>query len=116
MCGRRLHAEQGACLLSPEKGSLIPARRRDCLSRHIIQTVAFDDRFLAELNEDSGEFEQGVRLAAATWFYVCHKLTLGQAAEMAGESQYEFMGRLSRFGWSAIDYPAEDLCAEAAVS
>jgi predicted HTH domain antitoxin len=81
-----------------------------------MQTITFDDRFLAEVNEDGGEFEQDVRLATAIWFYVCHKLTLGQAAEMAGESQYEFMNRLSRCGWSAIDYPAEDLRAEAMTS
>ena len=77
-----------------------------------MQTITFDDRFLTELNEDRREFEQDVRLAAATWFYVCHKLTLGQAAEMAGQSQYDFMNRLSRHGWSAIDYPPEDLRAE----
>ena len=81
-----------------------------------MQTITFDDRFLPELNEDRREFEQDVRLAAATWFYVCHKLTLGQAAEMATESQYEFMRRLSRLGWSAIDYPPEDLRAEAVAS
>ena len=78
-----------------------------------MQTITFDDRFLAEVNEDRREFEQDVKLAAATWFYVCHKLTLGQAAEMAGQSQYDFMNRLSRLGWSAIDYPPEDLSAEA---
>ena len=81
-----------------------------------MQTITFDDRFLTELNEDRREFEQDVRLAAATWFYVCHKLTLGQAAEMAGQSQYDFMGRLSRLGWSAIDYSPEDLRTEAAAS
>ena len=81
-----------------------------------MQTITFDDRFLTELNEDRREFEQDVRLAAATWFFVCHKLTLGQAAEMAGQSQHEFMGRLSRLGWSAIDYSPEDLRTEAAAS
>jgi hypothetical protein len=81
-----------------------------------MQTITFDDRFLTELNEDHREFEQEVRMAAATWFYVCHKLTLGQAAGMAGQSQYDFMTRLSRLGWSAIDYPAEDLRAEAMAS
>lgn len=81
-----------------------------------MQTITFDDRLLMEVNEDKGEFEQEVRLAAATWFYVCHKLTLGQAAKMADRSQYELMSRLSRLGWAAIDYPAEDLRAEASVS
>ena len=81
-----------------------------------MQTISFDDRFLTELNEDGQAFERDVRLAAATWFYACHKLTLGQAAGMAGETQSEFMNRLSRLGWSAIDYPAEDLRAEAAAS
>ena len=81
-----------------------------------MQTVTFDDRFLTELNEDHREFEQDVRLAAATWFYMCHKLTLGQAAEMAAQSQYEFMRRLSRLGWPAIDYPPENLRTEAVVS
>lgn len=79
-----------------------------------MQAITFDDHYLAELNEDRREFEQDVRLAAAAWFYVCHKLTLGQAADMAGKSQYDFMTRLSRLGWSAIDYPPEDLKAEAA--
>jgi len=81
-----------------------------------MQTITFDDRFLTEINEDRREFEQDVRLAAATWFFVCHKLTLGQAAEMADQSQYDFMGRLNRLGWSAIDYPPEDLRGETVAS
>jgi len=81
-----------------------------------MQTISFEDRFLTELNEDHREFEQNVRLAAAIWFYVCHKLTLGQAAEMASQSQYEFMRGLSQLGWSAIDYPSEDLRVEVMAS
>ena len=77
-----------------------------------MQTITFDDRLLTELNEDWSEFERDVKLGTAIWFYVCHRLTLGQAAELADCSQYELMNALSAHGFSSVDYPAGDLTGE----
>jgi len=82
----------------------------------LMQAVKFDERILSELNEEPEQFDTDVRLAAALRFYRHHKLTLGQAAEMAKKSQSEFMRSLSENGIPAIDYPADDLAAEAATA
>lgn len=77
-----------------------------------MQTVSFDDRLLAEVNEAGRDFEKDVRIGTAIWFYLQHKLTLGQAAQLAGDSQFEFMNRLSLHNFASLDHPAEDLRAE----
>ena len=77
-----------------------------------MQTVAFNDKLLLELNTDVREFENDVRLGTAIWYFIKHRLTLGQAAELAVKSQYEFMQCLNENGVASIDYPAEDLKKE----
>lgn len=77
-----------------------------------MHTVAFDERLLTELNEDVGEFDQDVKLGSAIWFYVRHKLTLGQAAKLADRSQFDFMKALNEHGIAVVDYPASDLADE----
>ena len=77
-----------------------------------MKTVEFDDRILAEVNADDVEFDREVKLGAALAFYLRHRLTLGQAAEMCGLSQYEFMRFLSSCGVPSLNYPAAELEGE----
>jgi len=78
-----------------------------------MKVVEFDDRMVSEVNSDDAEFESDVRLGAALSFYLRHRLTLGQAAEMGALSQYEFIRFLNRCGVASLDYPSADLEREA---
>ncbi len=51
--------------------------------------------------------EAAVALAAR--FYQIGKLSLGQAAELAGYSKKKFMEILANYGVSVFNYPASDL-------
>lgn len=45
----------------------------------------------------------------ATKLYEQAKLSLGQAAELAGKSKHEFIDLLNQYGVSVFNYPASDL-------
>jgi predicted HTH domain antitoxin len=74
-----------------------------------MKTVEFEDKILTEVNIDESEFDHEVKLGAAMSFYMRHRLTLGQAAEMSGLTQYEFMRLLKSFGIASLNYPASEL-------
>jgi predicted HTH domain antitoxin len=78
-----------------------------------MKLIEFDDKALAGVNADDREFAEYVRTGAALVFYLQHRLTLGQAAEMAHMSQYEFMRFLGKCGLPCLDYPADELEQEA---
>jgi predicted HTH domain antitoxin len=48
-------------------------------------------------------------MAIASRLYEKGKLTLGQAAEMAGLTKRSFMQSLGQYGVSVFNYPASDL-------
>ncbi len=50
----------------------------------------------------------------ATRLYEQGKLSLGQAAEMAGYSKRAFMEVLGSYGVSLFNYPPEDIARDAA--
>ena len=77
-----------------------------------MSTITFDDKGLLELNEDDKQFETDVKLASSVWFYSQHKLTIGQAAKMAGMSVQDLMLHLGKCNIPCIDYPATDLVRE----
>ena len=62
---------------------------------NIPDTVDFDDK--------------EALMAVASRMYEKGKLSLGQAAELAGLSKRSFMEKLSDFGVSFINYPSSDL-------
>jgi len=62
-------------------------------------------------NFDLDEVETKKFLAAK--LYEAGKLTLGQAAEMAGLSKTEFAEILSGYGVSLINYPASEILRDA---
>ena len=62
------------------------------------------------LNLDAAE----VTMLVATRLYEQGKLSLGQAAELAGYSKRTFMELLGRYGVSVINHPASDLARDIA--
>jgi predicted HTH domain antitoxin len=58
-------------------------------------------------NVDLSEQEMSTALAAQ--LYEIGKLSLGQAAELAGYSKATFMELLSKYGVSVFNYPADEL-------
>ena len=77
-----------------------------------MQNVAFEDKYIIEVNESPKSFENDVKKGAALLFFIEEKLTLGQAAEMAGMSQHDFMKYTSSLGIPVIRYPASELKQE----
>jgi predicted HTH domain antitoxin len=65
------------------------------LTIHIPDSVDFDD--------------QEALLAIATGMYGKGKLTLGQAADLAGMSKQAFMEILGDYGVSVFNFPSSDL-------
>lgn len=71
-------------------------------SRPAILAVPFDKRLL----------DQGVHRALALTLFEQRRLTLAQAARVAGLSLNDFMDLLEPLGLVAVDYPAEELASE----
>ncbi|HVV53724.1 MAG TPA: UPF0175 family protein [Mucilaginibacter sp.] len=63
-------------------------------------------------NVDLSEQEASTALAAQ--LYEMGKLSLGQAAELAGYSKATFMELLSKYGVSVFNYPADELDSDVA--
>jgi predicted HTH domain antitoxin len=53
--------------------------------------------------------EQEALTALAAQLYEMGKLSLGQAADLAGYSKATFMELLSKYGVSVFNYPADEL-------
>lgn len=63
---------------------------------------------LFTLNQSTEEFTAQIRLWTALQLYKNHKLTLGQAAEVANMDWYQFVTALDQHEIPVIDYaPAE---------
>lgn len=77
-------------------------------------TVEFTDELLTRLNLEEEEFKKSVKESTAILFHSRGKLTTGQAAVMAGMSQYELMKLLNDYDLSSIKYSAEELERELA--
>ena len=70
-----------------------------------------DDLFLI-LREQPGEFAQAARLAAAIYYLREKRLSLGQAARLAGLTRLDFLDALAAHGLPAFDLTAADAVAE----
>lgn len=65
--------------------------------------------FSIKLPKTPGLDDNEVRMSLASKLYERGKLTLGQAAELAGYSKETFMELLAEYNVALINYPAEDL-------
>lgn len=72
-----------------------------------MNTVEMTIRVPMTLSEDE------VRLLLAVKLFEVGKVTLGQAAKLAGFSKRAFMEILGRYGVPVFNYPPEDLDREA---
>jgi predicted HTH domain antitoxin len=74
-----------------------------------------DDLLLA-LREQPGEFAQAARLATAIYYLREKRLSLGQAARLAGLSRLVFLDALAAHSLPAFDLTATDAAAEVAAA
>ena len=76
--------------------------------------VSFDipDDLLLTLREQPREFAQEVRLLAAIHYFQAKRLSLGQAARLAGINRLDFLDILADRGIPAFDLSVEDTEAE----
>jgi predicted HTH domain antitoxin len=76
--------------------------------------VSFDipDELLLALREQPGEFTQELRLVAALHYLREKRLSLGQAARLAGMNRWDFLDVLATRKIPAFDLSAEDAAAE----
>jgi len=66
------------------------------------------ESLLQALNQSRDEFVSQLRLFAALQLFKNHKLSFGQAAELAGISKEKFLMELDNYNIDLIDYdPAE---------
>jgi predicted HTH domain antitoxin len=80
--------------------------------------IVFDipDDLLLALREQPGEFGLAARLAVAIYYLSEKRLSLGQAARLAGLSRLDFLDVLATRGIPAFDLSAADAAAEVAAA
>lgn len=71
--------------------------------------VPVDEKWLAASGLSEAEAERELRLVLASKLYEMGRLTLGQAAEMAGLSRWSFLEALPRLGASINNLSDEQL-------
>ncbi len=74
--------------------------------------VPVDERWLLSAGLNPAEVQHEFRLILAAKLFELRRLTLGQAAEMAGMPVWNFMEALSRLGVSVINLTNEQLAHE----
>jgi len=74
--------------------------------------VPVDERWLVSSGLNPVEVQHELRLILAAKLFELRRLTLGQAAEMAGLPVWSFMEALSRLGVSVINLSDEQLAHE----
>jgi predicted HTH domain antitoxin len=73
-------------------------------------TVSED--FLISLNENAEELKYKMKLYTALHLFKEHKLSIGQAAEFACITKYEFMLTCGKYDIPVIDYDPSELTEE----
>lgn len=77
-----------------------------------MQSVQFEDKYRIAVNESQTSFNEDVKKGSAILFYLEENMTMGQAAELAEMSQYDFMFYLGKLGIPVINYPVDELVDE----
>lgn len=67
------------------------------------------ESLLQALNQSRDEFISQIRLFAALQLFKNHKLSFGQAAELAGMSKERFLIELDNYNLDLIDYDPSEL-------
>lgn len=74
--------------------------------------IPYDDKLLVASGRSAAELEREFRLLLAAKLYELGRLSLGQAAELAGRSKAEFLFDLAPLGVSILNYGVDDLVHE----
>lgn len=75
-------------------------------------SIDIADDLLLALREHPQEVADEMRTIAAIYYFQARRLSLGQAARLAGMSRVSFLDVLSSHGVTAFDLSAEDAHAE----
>ena len=67
------------------------------------------DSILNTLNQDVDEFVSQLRLLTSIQLFKTHKLSFGQAAELAGLRREHFLTELDKYDVDVIDYDPSEL-------
>jgi len=93
--------------------------RLDLQTSHLVKEKAMSrisidiaDDLLLALREHPQEVAQEMRVVAAVHYFQNRRLSLGQAARLAGMPRLDFLDVLSAHGLPAFDLSAEDARAE----
>ena len=70
------------------------------------------ENILYTLNQTPAEFISQIRLFTALQLFKTHKLSWGQAANLANLTKEQFLGELDQYQIPLIDYDAVKLTAE----
>lgn len=81
---------------------------------HTLQ-LSMDTHIIHTLNLPEAVLEREIRQAAATQFYAQSRLTLGQAASLAGVSRADFMEMLSEKGVPVVQTTLDEVLEDSAV-
>jgi len=79
-------------------------------------SIDIADDLLVALREHPQEVAQEIRVVAAIHYFQTRRLSLGQAARLAGMSRLDFLDVLNTHGVPAFDLSAEDADAEIAAA
>jgi len=70
--------------------------------------ISIPDSVVLSTRQTSVQFEIEAKIAIAIKFYRDEKLSLGQAAELAGFSEFEFIKLLGQYGISVFRYDGDE--------
>ncbi|MCU0865315.1 MAG: UPF0175 family protein [Planctomycetes bacterium] len=71
--------------------------------------IPYDPRLLVTSGRSAAEIEREFRLVLAAKLYELGRVSLGEAAELAGRSKADFMFELAPLGVSVLNYGIDDL-------
>ncbi|MCL2662745.1 MAG: UPF0175 family protein [Oscillospiraceae bacterium] len=70
--------------------------------------ISIPDSVVLSTRQSSVQFETEAKIAIAIKFYRDEKLSLGQAAELAGFSEFDFLKLLGQYGISVFRYEGDE--------
>ncbi|MDZ4404960.1 UPF0175 family protein [Prosthecobacter sp.] len=75
-------------------------------------TLEYPPSWLAAMGVDAPRFAADTKIAAAMKLFECHRLSSGQAAQLAELSRVEFLLTCRQWGAASVNWDEDDLAAE----